>query len=111
MFGPENKLQASLAAGDQGGGLIVNDDLGINRASIMVIHDGGQLQLNWAGCPGVLLGAAEEGGRMVLLDPDGGTRARLPAETTTGMAARKAIDARGARRVSWGHESLSLRDV
>ena len=52
--------------------------LGILRGMLHVLEEGGRLDLQWAGSPAAFLAADENGGGLVLLDPEGNVRGSLP---------------------------------
>jgi hypothetical protein len=78
VMGPENTTLAAMAATPDGGKVAIYNDLGILRAMLHVLDEGGRLDIQWAGSPAAFLAADEHGGGFVALDPEGNVRGSVP---------------------------------
>jgi hypothetical protein len=78
VMGPENTTLVAIAATPDGGKLAIYNDLGILRAMLHVLEEGGRLDIQWAGSPAAVLAANEHGGTLVVLDPEGEIRGSVP---------------------------------
>ena len=78
VMGPDNTTLAAIAATPDGGKIAIYNDLGILRAMIHVLEEGGRFDIQWAGAPAAMLAASEAGGTLVLLDPEGHVRGSVP---------------------------------
>jgi hypothetical protein len=76
--GSDGVIHAGVAAGEQGGRLTVFSELGIERATVRSMDDGGQTILKWGGINMLVGAATERGGGMVVTDHDGKTIASFP---------------------------------
>jgi hypothetical protein len=82
--GPENIVFASLNAQASGGELNISNEFGISRARITTVDDGGVMTLQWAGSAGAGILATDQGGAVIVYNPDGSVRATVPAPEPSG---------------------------
>ncbi len=75
---PDGGRRAGVCAAPDGGQLSVFNDLGIERALIGSMGDGGLLRLNWGGTMGVAATATDKGGLLVVNDAEGNAAGTFP---------------------------------
>lgn len=76
--------QAELGATDQGGRLLMNNDLGFQRIAMGVHQESAGLHLNHTGSQGVAVVATPIGGVVTVYDEDGNRTATLPPPEWSG---------------------------
>ena len=69
-----------LGSTENGGRLVLSNELGIPRVEAVVVDDGGGLRLRWGGTPGVIAVAGARGGAVVVNDAKGETLDGLPSD-------------------------------
>lgn len=70
--------RAALSAAKDGGQLLLFNDLGLERALVACVQDGGAVRLSWGGTMSVAALARHEGGAVIVNDAEGKPAATLP---------------------------------